>query len=247
MPIPLLILARRQPAGLAAPASGLTNGRYGEGGDAAHRYLSAGLAMAIAAGVGVTLAGALVFPEVARHIDDGISATNIPMPVPPPPPPPDPITDRTPPPDTPLTTPLRDPIFVPPTAPDAKPAQADLPPIPDPGPGPQAETIVDPVPPPPPPVLTDATRDPRFADRFQPAYPPALEREGVAGRARVRVRIGADGRVLAVEDLGASDPAFFAATERQALRYWRFRPATRDGVPVESSQVLTVTFRLPER
>lgn len=97
---------------------------------------------------------------------------------------------------------------------------------------------------PPAPVLVDAVPDPRYARDFQPPYPPAMQRQEEEGRVTVRLRIGADGRVLSVEKLSATDDAFWDATERQALRKWRFRPATRDGRPVESERVMTVRFRL---
>ena len=35
--------------------------------------------------------------------------------------------------------------------------------------------------------------------------------------------------------------------QRHALRKWRFRPATRDGVAVASTKVLTVRFTLNDR
>ncbi len=94
------------------------------------------------------------------------------------------------------------------------------------------------------PVLTQVSIDPRFADRFQPDYPPAmlrLEREGIA---KVRVLVGSDGRVRDVVDAGSSTTAFFEATRKHALRAWRFKPATRDGAPFESWHVMTVTFKL---
>jgi protein TonB len=58
------------------------------------------------------------------------------------------------------------------------------------------------------------------------------------------VLIGADGRVKAVEKLRATSDAFFRATEQQALRHWRFKPATVDGRPVEARKVMTVHFQL---
>jgi len=70
-----------------------------------------------------------------------------------------------------------------------------------------------------------------------------MEKEG---HVTVRVSIGVDGRVTAVERVSASDDAFWAVTQRQALRKWRFRPATRDGAPVASTKVLTVRFRLAD-
>lgn len=102
------------------------------------------------------------------------------------------------------------------------------------------------IPPPPQPVLTEASIDPRALAMFQPDYPGAMIRQGMEGKVVVRVTIGTDGRVIDIERLSAADEAFWIATQRQALRKWRFRPATRDGVPVSSTKVLTVHFRLAD-
>ncbi|GAY23469.1 energy transducer TonB [Sphingobium fuliginis] len=108
-------------------------------------------------------------------------------------------------------------------------------------------TIMPPiVPPTPEPVLADATIDPRALAAFQPDYPGAMIRQGMEGKVVVRVTIGPDGRVTDIERLSAADEAFWIATQRHALRKWRFRPATRDGVPVSSTKVLTVHFRLAD-
>lgn len=94
------------------------------------------------------------------------------------------------------------------------------------------------------PVRIEAQVDPRFADRLQPPYPLSEQRAGNEGIVKVRVRIGADGRVVSVEKLAAASDAFFEVTQRHALRQWRFRPATLDGRPVESVKVMTVRFQL---
>ena len=76
--------------------------------------------------------------------------------------------------------------------------------------------------PPPPPVRVEAQFDPRYANAMQPPYPAPevrLEREGTV---RVRVTIAPSGRVTAVQQLSATSPAFFQATQRQALSSWRF-------------------------
>ena len=99
-------------------------------------------------------------------------------------------------------------------------------------------------PPPHVPVLTEPRVDPRFAEALQPPYPPTMQRMGREGRVSVRVLVGADGRVKAVTLISSSDDAFFAATERQALRYWRFKPATRDGVAIESWRTMAVRFEM---
>jgi protein TonB len=98
--------------------------------------------------------------------------------------------------------------------------------------------------PPPPPVRTEAAFDPRYAGDLQPPYPPAEQRAQREGSVRLRLTIGADGRVRAVQRLAASSDAFWSATERHAKSRWRFRPATLDGRPVESSKVMTVFFRI---
>jgi len=97
------------------------------------------------------------------------------------------------------------------------------------------------------PVLTDAAIDPRALSAFQPDYPGAMIRQGAEGVVTVRVTISPEGRVTDIEKLSASDEHFWLATQRHALRKWRFRPATRDGVAVASTKTLTVRFTLTER
>lgn len=94
------------------------------------------------------------------------------------------------------------------------------------------------------PVIVNARPDPRYMQDFQPDYPTNLQRLDLEGSVTVRVKIGADGKVKAVQMVSASHEDFFKATERQALRRWRFKPATRDGEPVESWREMTVHFRM---
>ena len=98
-----------------------------------------------------------------------------------------------------------------------------------------------------PPVRVDAQFDPRFAGALQPPYPASEERNEREGNVRVRVTIGPDGRVTSVEEVSATSSAFFQATQRHALSRWRFKPATVDGRPVQSSKVLSVQFKLDDR
>ena len=99
-------------------------------------------------------------------------------------------------------------------------------------------------PPKPAPVIIGSQLDPRYANAFQPAYPPSEIRAGNTGKVRVRVLIGVDGRVKQVEMVSAASDAFFAATRKQALEKWRFKPATRDGIPQEEWRTMNVTFVL---
>ena len=96
---------------------------------------------------------------------------------------------------------------------------------------------------PPPPVRREAVMQ---SSDLQPPYPASEERAEREGSVRIRVTIGTNGRVIAAEKVSATSDAFWQATERHARSRWRFRPATVDGRPVESTKVLTVTFRLQD-
>jgi protein TonB len=98
----------------------------------------------------------------------------------------------------------------------------------------------------PPPVRHAAEVDPRFRDALQPPYPRDQETLQRVGQVRVRITIGTDGRVTAIEQLSATNDSFWRVTERQARNRWRFRPATVDGRPIVSTMVFTVTFRIPD-
>jgi periplasmic protein TonB len=112
---------------------------------------------------------------------------------------------------------------------------------PDPKPEPKIEATLPPLAVP---VRVVASVDPRFQAALQPPYPSSKRREEVGGRATVRVLIGIDGRVKAVESVRTDDPAFFEATRDQAFKKWRFRPATIDGKPVESWKTMSVMFKM---
>jgi protein TonB len=96
------------------------------------------------------------------------------------------------------------------------------------------------------PVLVEASVDPRYRADFQPDY-PAFERNiGRDGVVVVRVLVGSNGRVSAIEPVRATSDAFFEATKKRALSKWRFRPATRDGVATESWRQMTVRFTMQD-
>jgi len=192
-----------------------------------------GLTLVIAGHAAVLTALALAPPEAiqrityVRTIVDSIKAD-----APPPkqlPPPPQQRQEQ---PNPTATKPIVDtgPSIVPPI---------DLTPLP-----PRTDPVPPSIPAVPDPVFLPAVVDPAAMARFQPDYPPELIRADIEGSATVRVLIGADGRVKAVELVSAAHPGFFEATRKQALRYWKFRPATRDGQAVESWRTMTVRFTI---
>lgn len=208
------------------------------------------------AGVTLSLAmcGVIVFgltlatPNLARHIETVLTGVNIPLPEDPPPiekPKPQPRIKDT----KPIPTQQRDPIDM--TKPTVTPAAGaetgplvELPPTNTltAGTGGETGTVI----PPHTPVLRDPTLDSRYMDSFQPAYPSDMRLGEREGRVVVRVLIGTDGRVKAVEQVSAASPSFFEATRKQALAKWRFKPGTKDGVAIEAWHTMAVRFVLDE-
>ena len=205
------------------------------------RISPAGIGVVIAIHAGVITVAALSKIEVVRYRDPPIIVHPIPLPKDPPREPPKakrhdlpkPIPDPSPQPD-----PLVDHTPI-----DRGPTITFPPPRPFPPIGGEVGTTFEPTKPPPS-IRIDAQFDPRFGDALKPPYPLDERRDGVEGSVTLRVLIGADGRVKAVEKLVATTDGFFRAAERQARTRWRFKPATLDGKPIETRKVMTLRFEL---
>jgi periplasmic protein TonB len=207
-----------------------------------------GAALVINAGLFAVLMG--LTPNVVQIVERPFDGFNVPAdpPPPPPPPPPQPETKKI------VETTPKTEVFVKPPIIDTHPPDPGFvttttePPPPGPGPigteGTGGGVTVDP--PKPPPVFTGVEVDPRYAGDFQPEYPPDMRRAESEGTVVVRVLVGTNGRVKAVELVKSPSDSFFNVTKRQALSRWRFKPATEDGVPVEKWKVMTLHFRLTD-
>lgn len=77
-----------------------------------------------------------------------------------------------------------------------------------------------------------------------PIYPPRCLRLGLEGTVRVRVLVGEDGRVQEVTIGKSAGEAALDEAAMEAVRYWRFEPAKRDGVPVRAWAVVPIEFKL---
>ena len=206
--------------------------------------------MALALGMTVAPIAALVMGlQIKYHVNDPIILRTYPVVPDQPPPPPDPK------PQPKTKVPAIDPIYTPPHPLLPVPPVNPLPTVddpPPPNPGPVIGTAPDPGPALTPaviskPVMVDAFIDPRYQNLLQPPYPPEEQRAGNSGRVVLRVLIGTDGRVKQVEKVSAASDAFFAAAQRQALGKWRFKPATKDGVPIEQWKTMSLRFVLNEQ
>lgn len=84
---------------------------------------------------------------------------------------------------------------------------------------------------------------PLFDRSPEPGYPPTALRRGEGGTVVVRVEVGADG---VPGEIGLARRSGSRELDRAALmavRDWRFRPATRDGLEVASVVEQPVEFR----
>jgi protein TonB len=208
-----------------------------------------GLVLVIALHAAVLTAVMLVKNEYVRVKYDPIVVTPIKEQLEPPPIP-EPEPDRKAPPQDSIVRYVPPEVPAPPREDVMLGEQTDLPLNFDPGPvGKAEEPAPEPLPVPQPlplpePVRVEARLDTR--SELQPPYPASEQRAQNEGTVTIRILIGADGRVKQVEKVKATSDAFYRATEQQALRHWRYRPATLDGKPVESRATVTVRFRIDE-
>ena len=124
-----------------------------------------------------------------------------------------------------------------------------IPAVPDPKPQPQAPPEVARAPPPPPTaprpsVVTnpDWIRRPS-ADQFAQYYPERAQRLEMAGRATIVCTVTAAGTLQGCS-VTSEDPADYGFGDAaiKMSRFFKMKPATRDGVPVEGLKV-TIPLR----
>lgn len=94
------------------------------------------------------------------------------------------------------------------------------------------------------PIIVEAQLNNRFSSQFQPRYPSGLLRLDEEGVVSVRVLVGTNGRAKNIELISSPHVDFWTATRKHALRKWRFKPATKDGKPIESWITLKVRFKI---
>jgi protein TonB len=74
-----------------------------------------------------------------------------------------------------------------------------------------------------------------------PTRPPEVRKAGVRGVVLAEWLVGKDGSVMEVTIVKSPDHRLSALVMQTVLN-WRFKPATRDGKPVENRMMLDFTF-----
>jgi protein TonB len=75
-----------------------------------------------------------------------------------------------------------------------------------------------------------------------PKYPPQMIKEHVEGQVILYAIIGKDGVVRNIQLVHSVEPEL-DKDAMEALAHWKFRPATREGEPVELEAVVYIPFR----
>lgn len=90
------------------------------------------------------------------------------------------------------------------------------------------------------PVITTIRSEP--INRVQPAYPQLAKSTGQSGLVSVEVTISEKGDVVSARALAG--PALLRDAAVSAARRWKFKPSTRDGKPVTSTNTISFNFKL---
>lgn len=75
-----------------------------------------------------------------------------------------------------------------------------------------------------------------------PRYPSAALRRGDAGEVLLRVHVGTDGLPKQIDLVDGSGSGLLDRAATEAMRGWRFRPAMRNGQPVEGTVQVPIRF-----
>jgi TonB family protein len=81
--------------------------------------------------------------------------------------------------------------------------------------------------------------------QVKPAYPEALQKQGIEGTVILRAVIGTSGQILSLSPFSHPDTAL-TNSAMDAVRQWRYTPTLLNGEPVEVVTTITVGFRLDE-
>lgn len=78
--------------------------------------------------------------------------------------------------------------------------------------------------------------------RVSPIYPRQARTMRLSGVVTVKILVDEDGSVLEIND--SDGPAMLTRAAEDAVRKWKFRPFTRDGLPVKAAGFISFNFNL---
>jgi len=96
--------------------------------------------------------------------------------------------------------------------------------------------------PPKPSGISGQVRPPRLLKSFPPAYPLVARQRKMEGDVAVEATVDASGTVVKMRVV--SGPAFFHQAALDAVRGWKYQPATLNGVTVSADVLVVLKFRI---
>lgn len=90
-----------------------------------------------------------------------------------------------------------------------------------------------------------APTDPQAVGTPPPDYPLELACAGIDGQTTLQLTIGPDGRITGSRLERGSGSAALDRLAQDAVKQWRFEPATRGGQPIEARIRVPITFNAP--
>jgi len=92
--------------------------------------------------------------------------------------------------------------------------------------------------------LSEVDKPPRAIERTDPMYPAAALEKGISGQVTLRFIVTKEGNVIEPSVIEGDPPNIFDSSALAAIRGWQFRPATKDGQPVDAIVIAPLAFSL---
>lgn len=89
----------------------------------------------------------------------------------------------------------------------------------------------------------EALYAPAYLENPQPSYPERSRLQGEEGVVLLKVRVGINGRALAVELARSSGFRRLDQSALETVSRWRFAPAVRNGAAIESTLTVPIRFQ----
>jgi len=96
------------------------------------------------------------------------------------------------------------------------------------------------------PVVTEARFDAAYLRNPAPPYPPVSRRMGEEGKVLLRVLVSPQGTAESVEVKETSSSYRLDESAKRTVRTWKFIPAKRGDVPVQSRVLVPIIFKLEQ-
>lgn len=90
----------------------------------------------------------------------------------------------------------------------------------------------------------EVDQQPRGVATMQPVYPYRAKRLNIEGAVRVRFLVNRSGNTDLISILNSQPSGEFDKSVKTTVKRWRFKPAIKDGKPVETWVETTIEFRL---